>query len=94
MDPRTKRHLWKIISEEVKGKCAVVLTSHRLEEYHTQTQVYLETFKMTKFQYYTNCLELGYTWVKSKVTFSILAHYIFGFFHSMCHIFMCDSRHR
>lgn len=29
MDPRTKRHLWKIISEEVKGKCAVVLTSHR-----------------------------------------------------------------
>lgn len=32
MDPRTKRHLWKIISEEVKGKCAVVLTSHRLED--------------------------------------------------------------
>ena len=32
MDPRTKRHLWKIISEEVRGKCAVVLTSHRLEE--------------------------------------------------------------
>lgn len=32
MDPRTKRHLWKIISEEVKGKCAVVLTSHRLEK--------------------------------------------------------------
>ena len=31
MDPRTKRHLWKIISEEVKGKCAVVLTSHRWE---------------------------------------------------------------
>lgn len=30
MDPRTKRHLWRIISEEVKGKCAVVLTSHRL----------------------------------------------------------------
>lgn len=29
MDPRTKRHLWKIISEEVKGKCAVILTSHR-----------------------------------------------------------------
>ena len=29
MDPRSKRHLWKIISEEVKGKCAVVLTSHR-----------------------------------------------------------------
>ncbi|XP_064800500.1 uncharacterized protein abca12 isoform X2 [Oncorhynchus masou masou] len=32
MDPRSKRHLWKIISEEVKGKCAVVLTSHSMEE--------------------------------------------------------------
>ncbi|XP_028846573.1 ATP-binding cassette sub-family A member 12 isoform X2 [Denticeps clupeoides] len=32
MDPRTKRHLWKIISEEVEGKCAVVLTSHSMEE--------------------------------------------------------------
>lgn len=32
MDPCTKRHLWKIISEEVKGKCAVVLTSHSMEE--------------------------------------------------------------
>uniref|UniRef100_A0A672GSV5 ATP-binding cassette, sub-family A (ABC1), member 12 n=1 Tax=Salarias fasciatus TaxID=181472 RepID=A0A672GSV5_SALFA len=32
MDPRTKRHLWKIITEEVKGKCAVVLTSHSMEE--------------------------------------------------------------
>ncbi|XP_077472726.1 uncharacterized protein abca12 [Stigmatopora argus] len=32
MDPRTKRHLWKIISEEVKGKTAVVLTSHSMEE--------------------------------------------------------------
>ncbi|KAM4558332.1 uncharacterized protein abca12 [Odontesthes bonariensis] len=32
MDPRTKRHLWKIISEEVRGKCAVVLTSHSMEE--------------------------------------------------------------
>uniref|UniRef100_A0A8C3B1G9 ATP binding cassette subfamily A member 12 n=1 Tax=Cyclopterus lumpus TaxID=8103 RepID=A0A8C3B1G9_CYCLU len=32
MDPRTKRHLWKTISEEVKGKCAVVLTSHSMEE--------------------------------------------------------------
>ncbi|XP_061548446.1 glucosylceramide transporter ABCA12 [Phycodurus eques] len=32
MDPRTKRHLWKIISEEVKGKSAVVLTSHSMEE--------------------------------------------------------------
>ncbi|KTF71017.1 hypothetical protein cypCar_00049923, partial [Cyprinus carpio] len=29
MDPRSKRHLWKIISEQVMGKCAVVLTSHR-----------------------------------------------------------------
>lgn len=37
MDPRTKRHLWKIISEEVKGKCAVVLTSHRLEDYQMST---------------------------------------------------------
>ena len=35
MDPRTKRHLWRIISEEVKGKCAVVLTSHRLENDQT-----------------------------------------------------------
>ncbi|XP_072571334.1 uncharacterized protein abca12 isoform X2 [Paramormyrops kingsleyae] len=32
MDPRSKRHLWKVISEEVKGKCAVVLTSHSMEE--------------------------------------------------------------
>uniref|UniRef100_A0AAV2K1R7 ABC transporter domain-containing protein n=1 Tax=Knipowitschia caucasica TaxID=637954 RepID=A0AAV2K1R7_KNICA len=32
MDPRTKRHLWKIITAEVKGKCAVVLTSHSMEE--------------------------------------------------------------
>ncbi|OCT63756.1 hypothetical protein XELAEV_18044852mg [Xenopus laevis] len=32
MDPKTKRHLWKIISEEVKEKCAVVLTSHSMEE--------------------------------------------------------------
>ncbi|XP_053732917.1 glucosylceramide transporter ABCA12 [Synchiropus splendidus] len=32
MDPRTKRHLWKVISEEVKGKSAVVLTSHSMEE--------------------------------------------------------------
>ncbi|KAL4616614.1 ATP-binding cassette sub-family A member 12, partial [Arapaima gigas] len=31
MDPRSKRHLWRIISE-VKGKCAVVLTSHSMEE--------------------------------------------------------------
>ncbi|KPP66311.1 hypothetical protein Z043_115198, partial [Scleropages formosus] len=32
MDPRSKRHLWSIISEEVKEKCAVVLTSHSMEE--------------------------------------------------------------
>ncbi|KAM8934127.1 glucosylceramide transporter ABCA12-like [Pelodytes ibericus] len=32
MDPKTKRHLWKIISEEVKDRCAVVLTSHSMEE--------------------------------------------------------------
>ncbi|MCJ8732883.1 hypothetical protein PDJAM_G00216800 [Pangasius djambal] len=32
MDPRSKRHLWKIISEEVMAKCAVVLTSHSMEE--------------------------------------------------------------
>ncbi|OCT63757.1 hypothetical protein XELAEV_18044853mg [Xenopus laevis] len=32
MDPKTKRHLWKIISEEIKEKCAVVLTSHSMEE--------------------------------------------------------------
>ncbi|MGH0158140.1 UNVERIFIED_CONTAM: hypothetical protein FKN15_034802 [Acipenser sinensis] len=29
MDPKSKRHLWNIISEELKEKCAVVLTSHR-----------------------------------------------------------------
>ncbi|CAH2306169.1 ATP-binding cassette sub-family A member 12 [Pelobates cultripes] len=32
MDPKTKRHLWKIISEEVRDRCAVVLTSHSMEE--------------------------------------------------------------
>uniref|UniRef100_A0A4W4HCX6 ATP-binding cassette, sub-family A (ABC1), member 12 n=1 Tax=Electrophorus electricus TaxID=8005 RepID=A0A4W4HCX6_ELEEL len=32
MDPHSKRHLWKIIAEEVMGKCAVVLTSHSMEE--------------------------------------------------------------
>ncbi|XP_077071802.1 uncharacterized protein abca12 [Siphateles boraxobius] len=32
MDPRSKRHLWKIISEQVMSKCAVVLTSHSMEE--------------------------------------------------------------
>ncbi|XP_065108171.1 uncharacterized protein abca12 [Paramisgurnus dabryanus] len=32
MDPRSKRHLWKIIQEQVMGKCAVVLTSHSMEE--------------------------------------------------------------
>ncbi|XP_078536724.1 glucosylceramide transporter ABCA12 [Lissotriton helveticus] len=32
MDPKTKRHLWKVISEEVRDKCAVVLTSHSMEE--------------------------------------------------------------
>ncbi|XP_043104736.1 uncharacterized protein abca12 isoform X2 [Puntigrus tetrazona] len=32
MDPRSKRHLWNIISEQVMGKCAVVLTSHSMEE--------------------------------------------------------------
>lgn len=32
MDPKTKRHLWKIISEEIQEKCAVVLTSHSMEE--------------------------------------------------------------
>ncbi|OCT61274.1 hypothetical protein XELAEV_18047298mg [Xenopus laevis] len=32
MDPKTKRHLWKIISDEVKEKCSVVLTSHSMEE--------------------------------------------------------------
>ncbi|GAB0191806.1 glucosylceramide transporter ABCA12 [Grus japonensis] len=29
MDPNAKRHLWKIISEEVQNKCSVILTSHR-----------------------------------------------------------------
>ncbi|XP_075037484.1 glucosylceramide transporter ABCA12 [Mixophyes fleayi] len=32
MDPKTKRHLWKIITEEVQNKCSVVLTSHSMEE--------------------------------------------------------------
>ncbi|XP_034780404.2 glucosylceramide transporter ABCA12 isoform X2 [Acipenser ruthenus] len=32
MDPKSKRHLWNIISEELKEKCAVVLTSHSMEE--------------------------------------------------------------
>ncbi|KAG9477530.1 hypothetical protein GDO78_002762, partial [Eleutherodactylus coqui] len=32
MDPKTKRHLWKIISEEIREKCAVILTSHSMEE--------------------------------------------------------------
>ncbi|KAI7808566.1 uncharacterized protein abca12 isoform X2 [Triplophysa rosa] len=32
MDPRSKRHLWRIIQEQVMGKCAVVLTSHSMEE--------------------------------------------------------------
>ncbi|XP_029463774.1 ATP-binding cassette sub-family A member 12 [Rhinatrema bivittatum] len=32
MDPKTKRYLWKVISEEVRDKCAVVLTSHSMEE--------------------------------------------------------------
>nr|XP_030708684.1 ATP-binding cassette sub-family A member 12 isoform X1 [Globicephala melas] len=32
MDPKSKRHLWKIISEEVQNKCAVILTSHSMEE--------------------------------------------------------------
>ncbi|KAL8183839.1 UNVERIFIED_CONTAM: ATP-binding cassette sub- A member 12 [Gekko kuhli] len=32
MDPNAKRHLWKIISEEVQNQCSVVLTSHSMEE--------------------------------------------------------------
>ncbi|XP_039611267.1 ATP-binding cassette sub-family A member 13 isoform X2 [Polypterus senegalus] len=32
MDPKSKRHLWKIILDEVKEKCAVILTSHSMEE--------------------------------------------------------------
>ncbi|XP_043931302.1 glucosylceramide transporter ABCA12 [Protopterus annectens] len=32
MDPKSKRHLWKIISEELQNHCAVVLTSHSMEE--------------------------------------------------------------
>ncbi|XP_019488478.1 PREDICTED: ATP-binding cassette sub-family A member 12 [Hipposideros armiger] len=32
MDPKSKRHLWKIISEEVQHKCSVILTSHSMEE--------------------------------------------------------------
>nr|XP_033802042.1 ATP-binding cassette sub-family A member 12 isoform X2 [Geotrypetes seraphini] len=32
MDPKTKRHLWKVISEELRDQCAVVLTSHSMEE--------------------------------------------------------------
>lgn len=29
MDPNAKRHLWKIITEEVQNQCSVILTSHR-----------------------------------------------------------------
>ncbi|XP_054827532.1 glucosylceramide transporter ABCA12 [Eublepharis macularius] len=32
MDPNAKRHLWKIISEEVQNQCSVILTSHSMEE--------------------------------------------------------------
>ncbi|XP_030743372.1 glucosylceramide transporter ABCA12 [Echinops telfairi] len=32
MDPKSKRHLWRIISEEVQSKCSVILTSHSMEE--------------------------------------------------------------
>uniref|UniRef100_A0A8C8AZD4 ATP binding cassette subfamily A member 12 n=1 Tax=Otus sunia TaxID=257818 RepID=A0A8C8AZD4_9STRI len=32
MDPNAKRHLWKIISEEVQNNCSVILTSHSMEE--------------------------------------------------------------
>ncbi|NP_780419.2 glucosylceramide transporter ABCA12 [Mus musculus] len=32
MDPKSKRHLWRIISEEVQNKCSVILTSHSMEE--------------------------------------------------------------
>nr|KAF6302321.1 hypothetical protein mPipKuh1_009311 [Pipistrellus kuhlii] len=32
MDPRSKRFLWKAITEEVREGCAVVLTSHSMEE--------------------------------------------------------------
>ncbi|KYO33489.1 hypothetical protein Y1Q_0008681 [Alligator mississippiensis] len=32
MDPKAKRHLWKIITEEVQNKCSVILTSHSMEE--------------------------------------------------------------
>lgn len=32
MDPKSKRHLWKIILEELQNHCAVVLTSHSMEE--------------------------------------------------------------
>ncbi|KAJ7345047.1 hypothetical protein JRQ81_000997, partial [Phrynocephalus forsythii] len=32
MDPNAKRHLWKIITEEVQKQCSVILTSHSMEE--------------------------------------------------------------
>uniref|UniRef100_G3U7M5 ATP binding cassette subfamily A member 12 n=1 Tax=Loxodonta africana TaxID=9785 RepID=G3U7M5_LOXAF len=32
MDPKSKRHLWRIIAEEVQNKCSVILTSHSMEE--------------------------------------------------------------
>ncbi|XP_012411009.1 glucosylceramide transporter ABCA12 [Trichechus manatus latirostris] len=32
MDPKSKRHLWRIISEEIQNKCSVILTSHSMEE--------------------------------------------------------------
>ncbi|XP_063159030.1 glucosylceramide transporter ABCA12 [Candoia aspera] len=32
MDPNAKRHLWKIITEEVQNQCSVIFTSHSMEE--------------------------------------------------------------
>ncbi|ELW49201.1 ATP-binding cassette sub-family A member 12 [Tupaia chinensis] len=46
MDPKSKRHLWKIISEEVQNKCSVILTSHRFGRGFT-VKVHLKNNKVS-----------------------------------------------
>ncbi|KAB1278951.1 ATP-binding cassette sub-family A member 12 [Camelus dromedarius] len=46
MDPKSKRHLWKIISEEVQNKCSVILTSHRFGRGFT-VKVHLKNTKVS-----------------------------------------------
>ncbi|ERE85389.1 ATP-binding cassette sub-family A member 12-like protein [Cricetulus griseus] len=46
MDPKSKRHLWRIISEEVQNKCSVILTSHRFGRGFT-VKVHLKNNKVS-----------------------------------------------